>query len=221
MNVQVATLTAAVLMFTSGSAQAEADGPPAAPTMIVRTYLQNGVSGDDLRTARAYAESAFHLAGVTLVWVDCNGAIYPSVGATAACSGPMMPNEIILRLRAAYDTDGPALALGASLVNTQSGGSPPLFSTVFCDRVRSIARAAGVDQRRVLGYAIAHELGHLLLDTPRHPDSGLMRAFWSRVELRRNGGADWQFHPAEAAAIRCAVATRHNKVRDAVTYRTH
>jgi hypothetical protein len=95
-----------------------------------------------------------------------------------------------------------------SLVNTARGGTPPVFTTVYCDRTKSVARAAGVDERRVLGYAIAHELGHLLLDTPGHSASGLMRAWWSAAELRRNTSADWGFDATAAGTVRSAAETR-------------
>ena len=54
----------------------------------------------------------------------------------------------------------------------------------------------------LLGNAIAHELGHLLLATTSHGPVGLMRALWSEDEVRRSQSKDWRFAPAEIAVIR-------------------
>jgi hypothetical protein len=70
------------------------------------------------------------------------------------------------------------LQLGYSLVNTQAGAGT--LATMFVDRVEWLASQAGADAATVLGFAIAHEIGHLLLGTNAHAASGLMRAVWSR-----------------------------------------
>jgi hypothetical protein len=76
---------------------------------------------------------------------------------------------------------------------------------VFPGAVWSVAGRAGVDGATLLGRAIAHEIGHLLLASSRHAAVGLMRPEWSIAELR-NPGTDWEFQHGEAAAIRAAAA---------------
>src|SRR6185503_14952467 len=61
-----------------------------------------------------------------------------------------------------------------------------LIAKVYPDRVASLARGAGADPADLLARAIAHEIGHLLMGNSRHSARGLMRAVWSREELRRN-----------------------------------
>ena len=87
---------------------------------------------------------------------------------------------------------------------TRSGA----LATIYIDRVTWLADSAGVDARLVLGRAIAHELGHLLLGTNAHSDAGLMRAVWSCDALQRNTTVDWLFAPADASAMRQAVHLR-------------
>ena len=53
------------------------------------------------------------------------------------------------------------------------------------DRIDALARQAGVDPGMLLGRAVAHEIGHLILGTTKHAKSGLMRATWKTDELRR------------------------------------
>ncbi len=55
---------------------------------------------------------------------------------------------------------------------------------------------------RLLGRAIAHEVGHLLLPGGRHSPSGLMRAPWVYEELMENRREDWVFSPQDGRQLR-------------------
>ena len=100
--------------------------------------------------------------------------------------------------------------MGFTLVSRRPEHYRPVLSTVFPDVVALVARDAGVDARRLLGYAVAHEIGHLLLNSPQHSSAGLMRALWSRLELQERRTGDWVFSNAEAETMRLAVAARIN-----------
>jgi hypothetical protein len=77
--------------------------------------------------------------------------------------------------------------------------------TVDVFPIRTIAGKASMDMTTLLGRAIAHEMGHLLLGSSRHTTSGLMRAFWSHEELRGLKPAHWGFSRREADRIRRAL----------------
>ena len=94
--------------------------------------------------------------------------------------------------------------MGFSLV----GIPVPFLATVYVDRAESVARGAGIDTRRLLGLAIAHEIGHVLLNSNSHAPSGLMRADWSRTELQRQDPAAWRFLETEAAQVRMTALAR-------------
>jgi hypothetical protein len=168
----------------------------------VRTYISVDEIDVDLETARAYVETAFRQTGIVLEWLDCNGG-----PARSHCAAPPQADELVVRILAARETgQGSLVVLGKSLVDGHSRSGT--FATVYADRVAALARRANIEAAPVLGRAIAHEVGHLLLGTSRHGRRGLMREVWSAVELRRNQGDDWVFLEHEAAAIRAAVATR-------------
>jgi hypothetical protein len=113
----------------------------------------------------------------------------------------------VLRLQKTAGANGSKfVSMGFSLVET--AGATPFLSTVFVDRVQSVARGAGIDARRVLGLAMAHEVGHVLLNNNMHAAHGLMRADWSRNELRRKDAAAWHFLETEAAHLRAAALQR-------------
>jgi hypothetical protein len=79
-----------------------------------------------------------------------------------------------------------------------------VLATVFLDLVEPVARRNGADVNEVLGRAIAHEIGHLLLGTSSHSAAGLMRAIWTDRELGRNDPRDWLFGTGEGALLRAA-----------------
>jgi predicted Zn-dependent protease len=67
------------------------------------------------------------------------------------------------------------------------------MATVFHDQVEAVARRTGVARSELLGRALAHEIGHLLLGVRGHSRTGLMRAVWTDDELTRDRPEDWMF----------------------------
>ena len=90
--------------------------------------------------------------------------------------------------------------LGTSLIDTRAGSGS--LATIYVDRVARFARDSGTQAGVLLGRAIAHEIGHLLLGTTAHTRTGLMRAVWSSDALQRSNAADWLFTPSDARAMR-------------------
>lgn len=177
-----------------------------AVAMFVRSFNNVGVPAADLTVAREHAQAVLQVAGVNIVWRDCwVGDDRPS-DAPARCGEPV-GGDIVLRLQKTNGMDGSRfVSMGFSLVGTPDGA--PFLSTVYVDRVASVARSAGIDQRRVLGLAIAHEIGHVLLNSNSHAATGLMRADWSQHQLRRHDAAAWNFLESEAAQVRSAAIAR-------------
>ena len=181
-----------------------------AQTVTIRTYNNFGVSAEDLAAARPHVEAVFKDAGVDVFWVDCWYRDKEVAESAARCREPLKADDVILRLQAANALSGRRyVSMGFALVNISEG--VPFLATVFADLVRSVARDAHLDYRLLLGRAIAHEIGHLLLDTNRHANNGLMRADWSHVELRENAEADWGFAAGEIDIIRTAAALRSTR----------
>jgi len=68
----------------------------------------------------------------------------------------------------------------------------------------SASRGTGLGTRELLGRAVAHELGHLLLRAPGHGPSGLMRPLWTDQELMQNRPDDWTFSEADRRQVQAA-----------------
>ena len=176
-------------------------------TIVIRSYNNAGVPAADLAAAREHTEAVLQQAGLNIVWADCwAGGRSEPAGATPRCQEPV-GGDIVLRLQKTKETDrSKFVSMGFSLVGT--AGAAPFLATVYVDRVESVARGAGIDARRVLGLAIAHEIGHVLLNSNTHATSGLMRADWSRNDLRRKDAIAWQFLESEDAHVRAAALGR-------------
>jgi hypothetical protein len=65
--------------------------------------------------------------------------------------------------------------LGFAAVASQGMGR---IAYVIYDRVRSTAADAAMKEGDLLGFVMAHEIGHLLLPRGSHPSTGLMRGHW-------------------------------------------
>ena len=140
-------------------------------------------------------------AGIGTTWLTCGDG---TSNDSALCDMPLEASELAIRL---VNLPGTAsahgeLSLGYSLVDTKAGAGK--LATIYVDRVRWLAEQAGVDVRPLVGFAFAHEIGHLLLGTNAHARTGLMRAVWSRTQLQRGGAADWLFASSEAARMRAS-----------------
>jgi len=179
-----------------------------AATIFIRIFNNAGVPEADLAAARQEAQAVLHQAGVNVVWGECWVGDRQPATAPARCQEPVN-GDIVLRLQKTNDKSAlPSrfVSMGFSLVGTADAA--PFLSTVYVDRAQSVARVAGTDARRVLGLAIAHEIGHVLLNSNTHAPSGLMRADWTRHELHRNDVDAWHFLATEAAQVRSSALAR-------------
>jgi hypothetical protein len=102
---------------------------------------------------------------------------------------------------------GRSLRPGELGVATRSQTERGRLAYVFIDRVRNAALTYRVDHVSVLAHAIAHEVGHLLLPSGAHSESGLMRAEWTRSDFRVMSGPGLAFTTDEASAIRARLLT--------------
>ena len=183
-----------------------------AVTIVIRSYNNAGVPAADMAAARGHAEAVLQDAGLNIVWTDCWAGRGTSAETDPRCQEPV-GGDIVLRLQKSRATDrSKFVSMGFSLVKI--AGATPFLSTVYVDRTESVARVAGTDARRLLGLAIAHEIGHVLLNSNTHSAAGLMRADWSRNELRRMDEAAWGFLEAEAALVRAAARDRQSALAE-------
>ena len=119
---------------------------------------------------------------------------------------PAVPKPVVQLFSARYIA-GSTLADAVRAVKRLNAEGK--LATIFVDRVKWLAAQAGADGAAVLGFAVAHEIGHLLLGTNAHGSSGLMRALWSRGELQHTNVKDWLFSRDEGARMRASLERRN------------
>jgi hypothetical protein len=200
----------AVLVLTiPGVVRAGSDETTSRPLLVVRTYNTYRMSSGNLRIAQDSAAAILKDVGIDVRWLDCGGKNIEPIGESPRCGQTPASNEVLLRIQAKGPVGGTQnVSMGFSMVSRRPEGHAPILSSVFADIVALVARDVGVDARRLLGYAVAHEIGHLLLNSPRHSNAGLMRELWSSSELQASRTADWVFLSEEAETIRQAIAAR-------------
>jgi hypothetical protein len=168
--------------------------------VIVRLYDTQGLPQNTVAAAQTEAVQILRNADIDLRWKDCS-----------PCMRPAGPVELMVRLAASTPASAPG-SLGFSYVDTQK--KIGTLATVFTDRVRALAAASHADEGELLGRAIAHEIGHLLLGTHDHASIGLMRGTWTSIEVVKNNVFDWQLTRDDGAGIRKALNIRIRGARE-------
>jgi hypothetical protein len=171
----------------------------------IRVYNIAKISPVVLSEAEQQATRIFDAAGTEIAWQEC------------PCSGNLGSLDFMLRIvpRLFGSTRNPFREdnLGFAAVDEDGG----ILATVFYHRVEVLTR--GGNTSKLLGHAIAHEIGHLLLGSKAHTDKGIMRAYWSKDYLKSINRGQLLFTPEQvnlihthltAASIRQTVAPGSN-----------
>ena len=168
--------------------------------MTVRVYNYAEVSLRALAQAQKEAGQIFGQIGIEMLWRDRSLCLArPQL---QECQGSVGPSDLVLRILPK------SMAQRQASRDTTLGMAVPTFQAyIFNDRVEKQAQLAGVPWERMLGVAIAHEIGHLLLGSNSHALVGIMRAMWRREELQR-ADREWLFLSDQAARIRAEVLRR-------------
>jgi hypothetical protein len=164
--------------------------------LSVQIYNWAKIPRVTLQKGQAVAGEIFKEAGVELTWAECP--------CEARLETMTLSLRIIPKLFGSTTSTFRSDHLGFAAV-TEEGG---VLATVFYDRIESLGK--GGDLSGILGLAMAHELGHLLLGSKAHSDEGIMRPHWTRKDLRQ-AELDSEFTPGQADAIRERVADYHRQ----------
>jgi hypothetical protein len=186
----------AALALPVAAATVHADERP----VVIRLYDIATGDAEGRGAAMRLVAAMMADAGVIVDWRDCSrgGDAHPcrTVRGAHDLVVRIMPAFVPRTADAARDQDGDGdLQLGFAAVDPAGQGN--VMATIYYDRVLLVARRAGLGASDLLGRAIAHEIGHLLLRVPGHNRSGLMRAVWTDAELAQNRRDDWSFTDAE------------------------
>jgi hypothetical protein len=189
-----ATLVFAGTFVSPESVQGQPDvGSASGLTLTVEVDNFANVSPTTLRRGQAITGQILAEAGIILRWVDC------------PCEKPR-PDATTLSLRIIPKLFGSTMSTFRSdhlgfAAATEEGG---VLATVFYDRIRAVGK--GGELSSLLGLAMAHELGHLLLGLRAHTDEGIMRPYWTREHLRQAHPNQFRFNLEQSQTIRVRVS---------------
>jgi hypothetical protein len=163
----------------------------------VSVFNDAGVSADLLADAETRAASVFAQSGIQVEWTNCGPADPGDFSMQLTrCSDISWPQHLSVRI-----SDGAKLhnadIFGQSFANESGIGA---YCSVYYGKLASGRYVPG--KADLLGFVIAHELGHLLLGAGSHSAKGIMQANWGAEALRAASHGNLFFTTEQTVAIR-------------------
>jgi hypothetical protein len=177
----------------------------------IMVYDAAGVGPKTLSEGEKLTGEVLSIAGLDAKWFSGPISDLQRVGtdftARILLECPTAPIPDLLRVQViAYAPIGfPSQALGFSLPCATTG----VQVTIYADRIANVSETAAPTFGRILGYAMAHELGHVLLHSAAHEDIGLMKGVWSTGDWQRAAFGVIPFNPRQSRQI--AIATQKSR----------
>ena len=169
--------------------------------ITVQVYNWASVAPQILAAAEDETIRIFRETGVAVSWISCPLSI-PEAEANPICIEPCPPSRFAVRINSDMPANLATTSLGVAL--SESG----IYATIYYPRVEEYAKAGIATHSQILGHAIAHEMGHLLLGPVPHARFGIMRGRWTAEDLRSITMGAFLFSPHQSALIRQAAMRR-------------
>jgi hypothetical protein len=186
-----------------------------APTISARTYVYSRVSSSKLAQSQRLAAHLLGRAGIELVWRDCYvmTEAVQSASPSDRFSGRTISDANILLVD--RFPEGAKIAgertLGFAILPEEGGFGNQIYLSLHHIQKYSDEQKAPVEL--VLGLVIAHEIAHLL-GLREHSPTGIMRAYWDKVDLLRAQVGELQFTDQQAGFLRAAILARSKRITD-------
>jgi hypothetical protein len=210
LNLAFAAFSIGLLAFPA-SVFAKEEPPVSIPVLV---YNYAGAAPAILAGAERQADRILNQAGVRAVWFDCSVKA-GKLDEKSICKNGLGNQNIVLRLLSRHvPTRVPDFAFGFAV-------SPGLASVYYGDAALMAERQQlRSDFPPLLGCLIAHEIGHLLLNSYGHSPTGVMQAEWGAPQLRQSFTGLMTFTPAQSRLIREQVQARMSLPLDGRTSET-
>jgi len=197
LSVVLAALGVGILAFPK-SALAEVEAV-ASINILVHNYSE--VPPLVLADAEREAGRILDQAGVRAVWLDCSDK-HPT-DLESICKSGWGTRNVALRLLSRHVTNKfQDFTFGFAVM-------PGLASVYYGDAALLADRAEIRSELPILlGCLIAHEVGHLLLNSSNHSATGIMQARWERKQIRQSLTGVMLFTPPQATLMREEVRKR-------------
>ena len=202
-------LSLSFLLVTNatGFAGTDFENPKPALRLTIRVFNYAQVPSETWDFAKRIAKRIFDRTGVETFWLECSLSVEGTL-TPADCELPESRSDHILRLVPASAATRAQFGAGTLGIAAQPEKGTPATASVFYSRVQELAKGGTAPVPVILGHAVAHEIGHLLLGSNSHSPLGLMRAQWSRQDLRNAATDNLLFTREETEAMREVVLKR-------------
>ncbi len=200
MRITRACVIGILAAIIGSSVFAEAPDGCSEAKITVSVYNLARVPRGTLAHSERLATEIFKSAGITTEWTTVpvwDGTdLLTDFSASPAngCTEPLHSDTVRVQILPYAPPGFSIQALGYSLPCAERG----IQVTIYADRVEAVSQHSLAAFYRVLGHALAHEVGHVLLRSSVHESDGIMKGVWSRNDWQRAAVTTVRFSPDEA-----------------------
>ncbi|SPF38275.1 exported hypothetical protein [Candidatus Sulfopaludibacter sp. SbA4] len=188
----------AVGLVSTGLGQA-----PSQASLHLHVYNLAKVSPGTLDRALDLAQGIFEKAGVETSWERGSEDAAEAHFTDMTGSGPSQRLKaddrgyLAVRIMRGEPENAFPGALGFALPFAHAGP----HAIIFYDRIERLLPSVPGSVARILGHALAHEVGHALLETAEHSQNGLMKSRWSKADFQRIAAGLLEFAPEQSRVM--------------------
>ncbi|MGE5114335.1 MAG: hypothetical protein ACM3JB_26025 [Acidobacteriaceae bacterium] len=179
-----------IIVVAAGCGSAAGQIAKERPSIVIAVYNDAAVPDRDLANAEERGTYVLRQADVNVLWANRSGLTPTGVRRDQV---PIAFTGISLHI-----IDKPQKAggdvFGMAFVASEGIGN---YVDVFYGRIRAL-EAERLDSATVLGYVMAHEIGHLLLGVQSHSKLGIMQPRWEPAQLRKASMGKLLFTPEQS-----------------------
>jgi hypothetical protein len=178
-----------------------------ADTLSIRVYNSAQAPAGVLHSAIEGSAWLFRADGIQTLWEQPATESPEDEGTdmtSAAFHQPDPRRYIVVRLVRHMPASVLPDSLGYALPFAHTGA----HVVIFYDRVQALTGRVNAASDLILAYAMAHEIGHVLLGSSEHSNGGLMQARWTADTWRLACAGLLHFGPEESRRMHLKLATR-------------
>jgi hypothetical protein len=192
-RLKLVTVGLCVVLGPAGIVQTASADQSTRPTVVIRVRDTAQVPPSILMRALEEVTRIYRQAGVETRWPTSLSAEPKAVQTTALIIGIVSDHQV---------TRLPVLSPNSMGIVMLTANGRGRVGYVFYDRIHILTGPNRLHRALVLGVAIAHEIGHLLLPYHTHSQNGLMRAEWTTADLQRAQHGSLLFSAEEGELLR-------------------
>ena len=200
---------AMLLVITTNAFSRPKEANPRA--LILSVFNDASVPPETLAQGETRAAHILSQAGIQVEWMNCasEGTHVPDqFEQPSPCSRIAYPSHLSVRIVLTVPSVREDI-FGEAFTDSEGKGT---YVKLFYAHLANANAHLPLGDGELLGYVIAHEVGHLLLGTDSHSHEGIMQGRWEDTQLREAGKGNLQFTSSQAAFMReCLGGSREGR----------